>query len=148
MEHRVLPTGYFFILLILIVGVHFTMPAARVIPPPYNWAGIILILFGLVMNVWADNLFKKKMTTVRPYQEPTSLVTHGPFRLSRHPMYLGMAAILSGTSVVSRSLISLVFPVIFVVLMQKIFIPSEESVLESIFGNKYIYYKKKVRRWI
>ena len=145
---KISPKGWFFILLILLLGLSLILPFTKVIHPPYNWAGIFFIVFGFVINSWADNLFKKFPTTVKPGQEPTSLITYGPFRFSRHPMYLGMAAILLGTAIVSRSLISFIFPIIFVVMMQKIFIPFEESVMESVFGNKYLYYKKKVRCWI
>lgn len=148
MERKILPQNWFLVLLILLFGLSFILPFAKVIHSPYNWAGIFFILFGFVINIWADNLFKKFKTTVKPDEEPTSLIISGPFRFSRHPMYLGMAAILLGAAFVSRSLISLIFPIIFVGVMQKIFIPFEESVLESVFGNKYLYYKKTVHRWI
>ncbi|MBN1445370.1 MAG: isoprenylcysteine carboxylmethyltransferase family protein [Candidatus Omnitrophica bacterium] len=148
MERKISPQGWFFIFLISLLGLNFILPFAKVIHSPYNWSGILFIAFGFVINIWADNLFKTFKTPVNPAQEPTYLITGGPFRFSRNPMYLGMAAILLGAAIVSRSLISFIFPAIFVGVMQKIFMPFEESIMESVFGNKYLYYEKKVRRWI
>ena len=145
---KVSPQKWFFIFLVLLLGLGLILPCGKVIPSPYNWTGILLIIFGFVLNIWADSLFKTFKTTVKPDQEPTYLITGGPFRFSRNPMYLGMAAILLGAAIVSRSLISFIFPIIFAGVMQKIFIPFEESMLESAFGNKYHYYKKTVRRWL
>jgi len=59
-----------------------------------------------------------------------------------------MAAILLGESVLLGSLTSFAFPLIFVILMEALFIPTEENNLENAFGKGYWDYKSKVRRWI
>ena len=107
-----------------------------------------MIIFGIILNIWADALFKKRKTTVKPHEKPTSFEISGPFRISRHPMYLGMAAILLGTSIILGSLISFLFPIIFIILMEIMFIRIEEKNLEKVFGKKYLDYKRKVRRWV
>lgn len=96
----------------------------------------------------ADSLFKKNRTTVKPQEMPSKLLVSGPFRISRHPMYIGMAAILLGEAVFLGSLIAFVFPLIFVMLMELFFIPKEEENLECAFGREYVDYKRRVRRWI
>jgi len=93
-------------------------------------------------------LFKKNKTTVKPYRNPTELITSGPFRISRHPMYLGMMLILLGIAIVHGTLITFAFPIIFIILMELFFIPYEEKNLERISGRKYLSYKKRVRRWL
>jgi len=93
-------------------------------------------------------LFKKRKTNVKPYDLPTFLEVTGPFRLSRHPMYLGMCSILLGEAVILGSVTVFLFPIFFVILMEIIFIPYEEKNLEEVFGGEYVDYKKKVRRWI
>jgi len=148
MGRKISPQNWFFILLILLFGLSFVLHFAKVIHSPYNWAGILFIIFGFVINIWADNLFRTFKTAVKSGQEPTYLITGGPFRFSRNPMYLGMAAILLGAAIVSRSLIFFIFPVVFIILMEKNFIDAEERVLDSVFGNKYHYYKKTVHRWL
>jgi protein-S-isoprenylcysteine O-methyltransferase Ste14 len=77
-----------------------------------------LILFGIIINLWTDSLFKKKQTTVKPHEMPNFFIDSGPFRLSRHPVYLGMMSILLGVAIFPGSL------------------------------NRYVDYRKKVRRWI
>jgi protein-S-isoprenylcysteine O-methyltransferase Ste14 len=93
-------------------------------------------------------MFKQKKTTVKPYENPTELLTSGPFRISRHPMYLGMVAVLLGEAILLGSLITLIFPVLFIIISELLFIPFEEENLEKFFGKKYGEYKKKIRRWI
>jgi protein-S-isoprenylcysteine O-methyltransferase Ste14 len=120
----------------------------KIIHSPYIYLGIIFIFFGCSINIWTDNLFKRSKTTVKPYDPPTALEVTGPFRISRHPMYLGMCAILLGEAIILGSVIAFLFPLIFVILVEVIFIPYEEKNLEKAFGGEYLDYKKKVRRWI
>jgi protein-S-isoprenylcysteine O-methyltransferase Ste14 len=105
-------------------------------------------VFGILLNIWADALFKKSNTTVKPYEDPSELEVSGPFRISRNPMYVGMAAILLGTAVVLGTLAAFMFPIAYVIFTDFMFIRFEEKNLERIFGNGYIEYKRKVRRWI
>ena len=148
MKNKILPPAYFLVFLLLSIGLHFVFPVRKIIPAPYNYLGLILIIFGTILNIWADALFKKSKTTIKPHEIPTSFEMSGPFRISRHPIYLGMAAILLGLSIVLGSLITSVFPVLFVILMEIMFIPIEEMNLERVFGKRYLGYKKKIRRWI
>ncbi len=99
MKNKILPPTYFLMSLALIIGLHFIFPITRIIPLPYNWFGIFLIVFGGVINIWTDNIFKKEKTTVKPYEKPSILIVSGPFRFSRNPMYFGMAVILLGVTV-------------------------------------------------
>ena len=143
-----MPTSYFMILLLLLIVSHFTLPIIKLAYSPYNYLGIILIIFGCAINLWTDALIKKNNTTVKPHLMPSTLITFGPFSFSRHPMYLGMFSILLGASVLAGSLITFIFPVIFIILIEILFIPIEENNLRKAFGNVYINYKRKVRRWV
>ena len=109
---------------------------------------MILIIFGTIINLWADSIFKKYNTTVKPDEKPTKLINIGPFRISRHPMYLGMTLILLGTAILLGSLISFIFPIIFFLIMNYKYIPEEEKRMQNEFGKLYIDYKNKVRKWI
>lgn len=148
MKNKILPPTYFLISLTLIIGLNFIFPITKIISSSYIWLGVILIFFGGVLNLWTNNVFKKVKTTVKPYEKPSTLIVSGPFRLSRHPMYLGMTAILFGMSILLGSLTPFIFPIIFVILMQTLFISTEEKNLEAVFRQKYLDYKKKVRCWI
>jgi len=139
---------YFLILLVLSVLLNFVFPVVVFISPPSTYFGFLLIGFGFVMALWSRSLFLKNSTTLQPSEEPTSLVTSGPFRLSRNPIYLGMVVILLGVAVLLGTLVTLAFPVIFVTLIEFFIIPREEQNLENLFGEPYREYKKSVRRWI
>ncbi len=143
-----MPPTFFMILLGLSIGFNFIFPLIKIVFSPYNYLGLILIIFGIWINLWTDSIFKKKQTTVKPHEMPNNFLAYGPFRLSRNPMYLGMSSILFGTSIFLGSLITFVFPIIFIIIIEKKIIPTEEKNLEKKFGNKYLDYKKKVRRWI
>ena len=145
---KIMPTNYFIAFLALSIALHFLFPIKKVVYPPYTYAGFIMILFGAIMNLWTDRLFKENNTTVKPYLEPTSLITSGPFSLSRHPMYLGMASVLLGVAVNHGTIITFVFPLLFAILMEILFIPFEEETLIRIYGVDYRDYQRKVRRWI
>lgn len=143
-----LPPTYFLIYALSGLGLHFAVPLIQLIPFPYRLIGIPLVGFGGWINIWADNLFKKSETTVKPYEKPSSLILDGPFRISRHPMYLGMAAALLGEAIILGSLIAFLAPIAFVVTMELAFIPHEEKTLEDAFGEEYPTYKRRVRRWL
>ncbi len=139
---------YFLILLILSVLLNFVFPLPAFLSPPFTYSGFLIIGFGLVMVLKSRSLFLKNATTLQPSEEPTLLVTSGPFRFSRNPIYLGMAAILLGVTVLQGTPVTLAFPVLFVTLIEFFIIPCEERMLEKIFGEPYRDYKKRVRRWI
>ena len=63
-------------------------------------------------------------------------------------MYLGMVAILLGVALLVGSLITFLVPLCFGVLMEVLFVPVEERNLEGVFGEEYLDYKRRVRRWI
>jgi len=147
-KSEIQPPAYFAAFLILSASMHFSYPGRQVVEPPYSYLGLLLIGFGVILNLWADSLFKKGRTTVKPQKMPSKLVISGPFRISRHPMYLGMAAILLGEAVFLGSLTAFASPLVFAMLMEVLFISTEEENLKKAFGKEYMDYKRRVRRWI
>ena len=137
---------YGFILLAIILNLFLTIK--KIIVQPYNYLGIVLISVGLLIDAWAWILFRRRKTTLNPYKIPSKLETSNIFKISRNPMYLGMDLILWGLSIFLGSLITFIFPILFIILIEKLFIEFEEKNLEKRFGKKYFNYKKKVRRWI
>jgi protein-S-isoprenylcysteine O-methyltransferase Ste14 len=140
--------SYFIILLILSIWLNFVFPIRAILYAPYTYFGIIIIGFGIVIGFWSRSLFLKSKTTLSPYESPTSLVTSGPFHISRNPMYLGMAAILLGIAIFLGTLVTFTFPALFIMIIETLLIPDEELKLEKIFGEQYREYKNKVRQWI
>jgi protein-S-isoprenylcysteine O-methyltransferase Ste14 len=144
----ILPPTYFYSALIISLILNFVLPVFKFIPFPYNLFGIVLIIFGTALNLMADKIFKKANTTVKPFQEPSALLTRGPFSWCRHPMYLGMIAILFGVSIICGSLTSFTGPLIFWIVIRIKFIGAEEQSMLDAFGEEYSGYKSKVGSWI
>lgn len=148
MKIKIVPDECFFILLILSVLIHFLVPIVIIIPYPYKLIGILPIITGLLITLIANSVLLKHRTSIKPNEIPGVFITSGLFKLSRNPIYLGMAIILFGGEIFLGSLSPLIFPIIFVIIINRFFITVEEKILENKFGKKYLDYKKRVRRWI
>ena len=112
-----------------------------------SW-GMLAILVGFVIMFWAWLLFRKHKTPVRPTQKPTALVTSGPFEWSRNPMYLGIVLILWGIALFVGTLIMFFAPLAFFLTINGVFIPYEEKKMKRLFGERYLHYQHRVRRWL
>ncbi len=145
---KIMPPSYFYLLLIILLITHFVFPKVSWIPSPIRYIGILPILYGIILNLWTDHLFKILSTTVKPYEFPSTLIMTGPFKISRHPMYVGMLSILLGTAIICGTILTLFYPILFIILMEMLFIPFEEQNLTQLFDEKYHQYKKRTRRWI
>lgn len=143
-----LPPTYFLLYAIVELLLHFIVPIKKFIPFPYDLIGVPFIVIGLWLNIWADQTFKKLETTVKPYEKPSAFISYGPFRISRHPMYLGMFLALLGEAIILGSVIAFLIPLAWITTIEAIFIPTEERSMQDIFGTDYHDYRKKVRRWL
>jgi protein-S-isoprenylcysteine O-methyltransferase Ste14 len=144
----VLPPIYLFLSIVIMVVLHFVFPVGRFIVFPWKLLGAIPLALGILVNLIADRAFKRHETTVKPFEGSTFLITNGVFRFSRHPMYLGFVLILIGIAVFMESLMPYAVIVVFAILMDMVFIRVEERMLEEKFGEAWLEYKEKVRRWI
>lgn len=145
---KILPPTYFFACLIISALVHYTVPIKQVIDFPINLIGFPFFLLGGFLNIWADQLLKKQNTTVKPDEKPTTLIQTGAYKISRNPIYLGMAFLLIGAGFILGSVSSFIGTILFIVLIEIRFIPMEEKYMKEQFGVEFKTYKKKVRRWI
>ena len=115
---------------------------------PYSHVGWVLIGAGLSVAFYVDLIFKRKGTTILPFRQSSALVTTGPFRISRNPIYVGMAAALLGLSMMLGTAWPFGAVPVFVWVIDRYFIRREEAMLEAAFGADYREYKTRVRRWI
>lgn len=116
-----------------------------------TWSGVaggILLAAGLGFAGWARLILLRRGTTVLPFRPSTALVTEGPFRFSRNPIYVGFTAIYTGISLLFRSAWPLIFLPLVIFVVHKTAIEREETYLERRFVEEYREYKKSVRRWI
>ena len=145
---KTLPPTYFIVTIFLQILIHFVFPFLWLLFFPVNLIGVIFIAAGAALNIFADRAFKEANTTVKPFEEPSHLLTHGTFKISRNPMYFGMFLILIGVATILGSIIPFILAFIFVRIINRRFILNEEKMLLDKFGNEWLFYKNEVRRWI
>jgi protein-S-isoprenylcysteine O-methyltransferase Ste14 len=113
-----------------------------------EWVSRGLLLPGVVLVSWSLIALLRAGTTTEHSKPTTQLVTTGPFRVSRNPIYLGLAAILQGLSLNWGNPYLLVFALAFPFILQRWTIRPEEAYLERVFGAEFRRYRDSVRRWI
>jgi protein-S-isoprenylcysteine O-methyltransferase Ste14 len=116
--------------------------------PPLSFIGIALIVGGIAMSANAAGKFRKAGTPVVPFERSTALVTTGLYRFTRNPMYLGLVTVLIGVAIVCGTVGPLIPIPMFVWIITQRFIVGEERFLQEIFGERYLAYKKSVRKWL
>ena len=108
----------------------------------------MLFAAGVAIAVWGQVLFRKAHTTTVPGQTSSRLITSGPYRFSRNPMYVGLVLAYLGVA----GLLQQVWPVTLlpfvVAYLNWIVIPVEEARLRDAFGAVYDRYVASVRRWL
>jgi protein-S-isoprenylcysteine O-methyltransferase Ste14 len=145
---RLFPDGYCLLAAVVMVLLHFELPGLRWLGWPWRVIGAAPIIIGLWINITSDQQFKRRGTTVRPFQKSSTLVTDGMFQHSRNPMYLGMVLILTGIWVLLGSLTPVIFIPLFAWWVDTKFIRKEEKALTQQFGREYVEYMSRVRRWL
>jgi protein-S-isoprenylcysteine O-methyltransferase Ste14 len=116
---------------------------------PFVWGfASAFISLGLMCILISAGLFKRAGTPLIPFHKSTALVTDGPYKYTRNPMYLGMVLILVGAAVILGSLLPWMVIPAFALIIQQRFILPEERFLEELFGEEYLDYKEQVRRWV
>ena len=110
----------------------------------------VLFLLGFGILFSAARSFKEHQTTINPIKIETasSLVVTGIFNYSRNPMYLGMALILLGLSLKFNLIGGLIFTTLFILFITNFQIKPEEKAMQKIFGEEFLSYKNRVRRWL
>ena len=142
------PPVYVIVALLAMGVFHVGFPIARFLPPPYHYAGLVLMVLGLALMLWGALHFRRARTAIIPFQPVSALVTSGPYRYTRNPMYLGMAGFLLGVAVLLGTVTPFIVLPAFVGLIRERFILAEEAMLEEAFGRRYIDYKHTVARWL
>lgn len=124
----------------------------RIVPPHLE---IVVRVGGFVALAWAGCLvvaapllFLLERTTIIPHASSRSLVTRGPYRLTRNPMYLGLTVGQIGGALLLNSVWPLLLVAIPVWIMNAKVIPAEERSLMAVFGDEYRAYQARVGRWL
>jgi protein-S-isoprenylcysteine O-methyltransferase Ste14 len=97
---------------------------------------------------WAIAVFHRARTSIIPFSRPAALVTSGPFRISRNPLYVALVIALASFSLILDSLWPLLLTPLLVVALDRLVITGEERMLRATFGREWETYASSVRRWM
>lgn len=119
-----------------------------ILPLALRWLGLVLIVVAFIPGLWALILMLRAGTNPEPSHPTTALVTSGPFRFTRNPIYLTFTLFFLGFALITLNVwLLLLLPVMLAVIIKGV-IEREERYLELKFGESYRVYKQRVRRWI
>jgi len=110
--------------------------------------GLGLIGLGFLLAFNSIARFIRAKTGVVPFSESTTLITEGFYKYTRNPMYVGMNAFLLGLILILKNPLNIIFLIIFFFVVRNMFVLKEEVQMEETFGEDYLTYKRKVRRWL
>lgn len=110
-------------------------------------SGAALIVVGSGLALWAMVTFARAQTPIMPYQRASRMVTAGPYGVSRNPMYLGMALVHIGASLMLNAGWPLLLLPVALGLLYVLVIRGEEALMHETFGEEFVAYRGRVRRW-
>ena len=146
---RLPPPIWTLIYLLLCAALSWSLGWPRIPGLPIPLLGAALVAVAFITPVWALMLFRREDTEIEP-TSPTNrkLVTGGPYRFTRNPMYLGLVVLAVGIAVWVGTWPLVIAPLAVFATANWVHIPFEEAKMRSQFGADYDNYIARVRRWI
>lgn len=124
------------------------IPDAWLHIPFIKIAGVLLLAIALLFLITSLRMFLQSRNTVMLIRPASSLQTTGIYNISRNPMYAGLAILYLGMTCMLGNWWHLILFPLLLLLVQTYIIRPEEAYLTRRFGNMYLEYKKRVRRWL
>ena len=139
------------LVMILVISNYFSSKTIDLILlPNQDLISIIILLIGALILINPIFKFIKSKTTIDPikFKKVNKLIISGIYKYSRNPMYLGLLMIVISTSIFFLNIFSITTPLLFYCWINRFQIKREEIFLTEKFGEEYMSYKIKTRRWI
>ena len=139
------------LVLILVIANYFSSKKIDLIHlPNQDLISILILLIGILILINPIFKFIKSKTTIDPikFKKVNKLIISGIYKYSRNPMYLGLLMIVISTSIFFLNIFSITTPLLFYCWINRFQIKREEIFLTEKFGEEYMSYKIKTRRWI
>ena len=140
------PPRIAWVLTLIALAIHLCAPRALHAPSPVT--GVVLGGLGFVVMLRGWWLFRQAGIGICPTDPTDSLVENDVYRVSRHPMYLGMVSMLFGLAAATGALEFYVSAFVLWAVLDRVFADFEEQKLEARFGHRYRRYARRVRRWL
>lgn len=146
---NLVPPVWTMIYSLIALALHFVFPTWLAPYLPNYVLAAIASIAGLGLIGWAAWLFQKEKTEINPASlAHKKLITYGPYRFTRNPMYLGLVFVLTGLAFFFGTVPFILAPIALFLTLNNVFIPYEEKALEKEFEKEYLEYKNQVRRWL
>lgn len=145
---RVPPPAFCLASIIIMILLDRFIPLGVWLDYPWRYLGIILIVAGFCLGLGCGLFFRKLGTNPRPGAQATLVVTKGPFRFTRNPMYLSLNIILIGVAILFGTFSPLIIIPVFFLFIHYQFVLKEEKLMEEWLGEDYLKYKRKTPRWL
>ncbi|MHA2174441.1 MAG: methyltransferase family protein [Candidatus Hodarchaeales archaeon] len=130
----------------------FIFPTNTIVAVPYQLIGILAIILGFILVFWANYMLlivgKIGLRDREPFHIPSTLIVDGPYKFSRNPIYTGVCSLVFGLSFLIGSVPLFILAIVLMAIFWRFLIRWEERKLEETFGEKYMEYKRRVRRWL
>jgi len=105
---------------------------------------------GITVSLLGVRAFRRVKTTVNSTRpgSSTALVVSGVYRVARNPMYLGFLLTLLGAATLMENAAAFLALPVFVLYLNRFQIRPEEAALRALFGDTFVAYQSRVRRWL
>lgn len=130
----------------MVIGLSFL--AAPAVTTVQAWIGLLVLAVAVTLPISGFRTFTREGTNVNPFQPALKLVTSGPYRFTRNPMYLGMVLLLLGLSLIFSLEWGLILTPLLWLAYDRLVVVREEAYLSRTFGAPYIAFLGRTRRWI
>ena len=129
---------------------HFLLAPLRIFPESWlgHAVGWPILTLALLIAITVVRTFSRAGEDIRIERPTNALISSGPFRFSRNPMYVGLTLVYLGISLILNTAWPLLFLPGALLLMHFGVINREEAYLEELFGQDYRQYRARVRRWL
>ncbi len=150
LELRVPPVAVFLLVVLLMYWLKGLTPTFKITVPFVEFVVAILTLLSGFVGIAGLYEFRKLKTTVNPVKPEfaTTVVSTGVFAYTRNPMYVALLLLIIALGLWWQHLSVILCGALFISYMNRYQIKPEEHVLERLFGEDYLKYKNRVRRWV
>ena len=149
---RIFPPAIPVLTILLGVGLNRMWPIdlGFALPVPERlWLGGLTVVGAILgLGLWSVLLFRRGGQSENPWKPTPHIVERGPFRFTRNPMYLQMVLVCFGVAIMLMNGWILILTPVGGWVLQRFAILPEEAYLERKFGDTYLGYKNRVRRWL
>ncbi len=145
---KIPPPVIYFGLVFLGWGMNKLFPAAIGVPLIFKYIGLGVVILSLALVIYVAGIFKKENTEVKPWLSTRKIIDYGPYAFSRNPIYVLFCGISLGLGLTFDSYWVLFSFIPALIIVYHIAVKKEECYLEKKFGEEYLNYISRVRRWL